>query len=76
MHVETKTLITQFSRFAHEMVWSKVMSREKTLIIGHERRKDTKIALLSKHSIAVCYNETKEPVYKSVREFRYRSIRK
>ena len=32
--------------------------------------------LLSEHCIAVCYNETKEPVYKSVRECRYRLIRK
>ena len=56
--------------FLHEMVWSKVMSREKAIIIEHERRKDTEAC--HNHcclNTALCfYNETKEPVYKSVRE--------
>ena len=30
-------------RFAHEIIWSNVMSREKALIIGHERRKDAEV---------------------------------
>ena len=79
MHMETKTSLTQFSRFVHEMVWSKVMSREKTIIIEHERRKDTKgaVIIIAVWTLfCVFYDETKEPVYKSVRECRYRSIRK
>ena len=38
--------LPSFSRFVHEMVWSKVMSREKTIIIEHERRKDTKATVI------------------------------
>ena len=34
-----------FFLFAHEMVWPKVISPEKTLIIGHERRKDTEATI-------------------------------
>ena len=30
----------------YEMVWSKVMSREKTIITEHERRKDTKASVI------------------------------
>ena len=41
-----ETYLTQFSRFVHEMVWSKVMSREKTIIIEHKRRKDTKATVI------------------------------
>ena len=36
----------------------------------------TKTTLLSEQRITVCYNETKDPVYKSVRKCRYQSIRK
>ena len=47
LHEKTKTSLTQFSRFAHEMIWSNVMSREKALIIGHERPKDSEILVKS-----------------------------
>ena len=57
------------------------MLREKALIIRHERPKDTEVlvnslAHLNTATPFVIYNETMEPVYKSVRECRYRSIRK
>ena len=46
MHVDTKTSLTQFSRFVHEMAWSEVMSREKTIIKEHKRRKDTETSVI------------------------------
>ena len=56
--------------------WSIVMSRENTLlqnIIGLSiLRKVWSIGSLC----SICYSETKEPVYKSVRVCRDRSIRK
>ena len=33
----------KFSRFAPEIIWSNVMSREKALIIGHEQRKKSEV---------------------------------
>ena len=58
MHEKTKKSLTQFSRFAHEIVWSNVMSREKAIIIGNERPKDTEvlvnnIALLNTASLFI-----------------------
>ena len=47
LHEKTKTYLTQFSRFAHEINWSNVMSREKALIIGHKRSKDSEILVNS-----------------------------
>ena len=77
LHEKTKTPLTQFSRFAHEIIWSKVMSREKALTLGYERPTDTEVSV---NSLAQCCLNTAShfvmPVYKSVRECRYRSIRK
>ena len=42
LYEKTKTSLTQFSRFAHEIICSNVMSGQKALIIGHERPEDTK----------------------------------
>ena len=68
--MKTKTSLTQFSRFAHEIIWSKVMSREKALTIGYERPKDTEVSV---NSLAQCCLNTASlfvmPVYKSVREW-------
>ena len=47
--------------------------------MGHERPTDTEVfvnSLAHLNTVSLFYNETKEPVYKSVRECRYRSIRK
>ena len=41
-----ETSLTLISRFVHEMVWSKVISREKTIIREHERRKDTEATVV------------------------------
>ena len=53
------------------------MSREKALTIGYERPKDTEVLV---NSLAQCCLNTASlfvmPVYKSVRECRYRSIQK
>ena len=43
LHEKTKLSVTQFSRFAYEIIWSNVMSREKALIIGYEDPTHTEV---------------------------------
>ena len=79
LYKKTKTSLTQFSRFAHEIIVSTVMSRAKALIIGHGRPEDTEVlvnSLAHLKTVSLFVITTQRSQYKSVRECRYRSIQK
>ena len=62
LHEQTKISFTQFSGFGHELIWSNVMSREKALIIGHERPTNTEVLVncLAYLNTAPLFNITKQ----------------